>query len=99
MIWTSTVTTGDVEWIYAYRAVGGDDNQSLDQATAQESVNVNDTAPTAINNRMVTSIPLTNTNFAADDTVLWDLFRDGTDAGNTLNAAVTVHDILFEYTT
>ena len=46
--WTATATSGDVEWDFDYRAVGGDDVESLDQAGTQEAVNQNDTAPSAI---------------------------------------------------
>ena len=38
IVWTTTATTGDVELGFAYRAVGGNDAESLDQATAQESL-------------------------------------------------------------
>ena len=97
VVWTTTATTGDVEWDFDYRAVGGNDSESLDQATAQESVNSNDTAPSATDERMEISIALTDGNFAADDTVSFTLFRDGTDAGDTISAAVQIHDLLFEY--
>jgi len=95
--WTSTATSGDVEWDIDYRAIGGDDTESLDQATAQETVNINDTAPSAVNERMTATLVLTSANIVADDTLEWGLFRDGTDGGDTIAAAVTVHDVLFEY--
>ena len=95
--WTATATSGDVEWDFDYRAVGGDDTESLDQATAQESVNQNDTAPSAIHERMTVTLALTAGNFAAGDTVEFELFRDGTDAGDTMAAAAIVHQVLFEY--
>ena len=95
--WTATATSGDVEFDFDYRAVGGDDTESLDQATAQETVNQNDTAPSAVNERMTASLTLTSGNFAAGDTVQFELFRDGTDGGDTMSAAAIVHQILFEY--
>ena len=95
--WTSTATSGDVEWDFDYRAIGGDDTESLDQATAQESVNQNDTAPSAVNERMTASLTLTAGNFAAGDTVEFGIFRDGTDGGDTMSAAAIVHQVLFEY--
>jgi hypothetical protein len=98
IVWTSTATSGDVEFDFDYRAVGGNDTESLDQATAQESVNSNDTAPSATDERMEISISLTDGNFAAGDTVQYKLYRDGADAGDTLAAAVTVHEVFFEYT-
>ena len=97
VVWTTTATSGDVEWDFDYRAVGGNDSESLDQVGTQESVNANDTAPSATDERMEISIALTDGNFAADDTVLFTLFRDGTDGGDTLAAAVQLVDLLFEY--
>ena len=97
IVWTSTATSGDVEWDFDYRAVGGNDSESLDQATAQETVNSNDTAPSAANERMEISIALTDGNFAAGDTVSFILARDGSDAGDTMAAAAIVFEALFEY--
>lgn len=97
VVWTSTAITGDVEWDFDYRAVGGDDAESLDQASAQESVNQNDTAPSATDERMEASLALTASNLAVDDTVEFELFRDGTDAGDTMAAAAVVFDVLFQY--
>jgi hypothetical protein len=97
IVWTSTATSGDVEWDFDYRAVGGNDTESLDQSSAQETVNSNDTAPSAVNERMEISIALTDGNFAAGDTVQFELFRDGTDAGDTMAAAAILHDVYFEY--
>lgn len=97
IVWTSTATSGDVEWDFDYRAVGGNDSESLDQGTAQESVNQNDTAPSATDERMETSIALTDGNFAVDDLVQFELFRDGTDGGDGIAAAVQVHGLYFEY--
>lgn len=95
--WTSTATTGDVEWDFDYRAVGGNDTESLDQATAQESVNQNDTAPSAAHERMVVELSLTDANLAAGDEVEFELFRDGTDAGNTMAAAAILFRASFKY--
>jgi hypothetical protein len=97
VVWTSTATSGDVEWDFDYRAVGGNDLESLDQTGTQQTVNSNDTAPSAANERMEISIALTDGNFAADDTVEFLLARDGTDAGDTMAAAAIVFDVFFEY--
>lgn len=97
VVWTSTATSGDVEWDFDYRAVGGNDSESLDQAGTQESVNANDTAPSAAHERMEISIALTDGNFAVDDEVTFELFRDGTDAGDTMAAAAIVFSVIFEY--
>ena len=98
IIWTAIATSGDVEWDFDYRAVGGNDSESLDQATAQESVNANDTAPSAVNERMELSVALTDGNFAAGDTVEFILARDGTDGGDDMSAAAILIDARFDYT-
>lgn len=97
VVWTTSATSGDVEWDFDYRAVGGDDAESLDQAGTQESVNLNDTAPGAAFRRMETLITLTAGNFAIDDEVTFTFFRDGTDAGDTMAAAALVFQLLWEY--
>jgi hypothetical protein len=86
-----------VEWDFDYRAVGGNDTESMDQSGTQESVNNNDTAPGAAHRRLECELTLTAGNFAADDEVLFTLFRDGTDAGDTMAAAAIVFQVLFEY--
>lgn len=95
--WTSTATSGDVEWDFDYRSVGGDDTESLDQSGTQESVNQNDTAPSAVHERMTATLTLTSGNFTAGDTVEFGFFRDQVDAGDTMAAKALVHDLLFEY--
>ncbi len=95
IVWTSTAITNDVEWDFDYRAVGG--VESLDQSGNQESVNTNTTAPSAINLRTETSISLTDGNFAVDDEVEFELFRDGTDGGDLMAAAAIVFSVMFEY--
>jgi hypothetical protein len=99
IVWTSTATSGDVEWGFAYRAVGGNDAESLDQASAQEALlsGNNDTAPSATDERMEYAIDLTAGNFAAGDTIQWIVSREGADVGDTLAAAVRVYDLFFEY--
>ena len=97
IVWTTTATSGDVEWDFDYRAVGGNDTESLDQTGTQESVNSNDTAPSAAWERLEISIALTDGNFTADDTVLFELFRDGSDAGDTMAAAALIFEAFFEY--
>lgn len=97
IVWTSTATTGDVEWDLDYRAVGGNDTESFDQTGTQESVNANDTAPSAAHERMEITIALTDANFSVDDTVLGELFRDLTDAGDTIADEVILFAVYFEY--
>lgn len=97
IVWSTTLTSGDVEWDIDYRAVGGDDTESLDQAGNQESLNLNDTAPGAANRRMECLITATAGNFAVDDEVEFTLFRDCSDAGDTIAGAVMLFALLFEY--
>lgn len=97
IVWTSTATTGNVVWDFDYRAVGGNDAESLDQATYQESVTVTDAAPGAANRRLEVTIALTAGNFAAGDTVEFALSRDGTDGADTMTAAAILHDVLLRY--
>lgn len=97
VVWTATVTTGNVVWDLDYRAVGGNDSESLDQAGTQESVTVTDAAPGAANRRLEASLSLTSANLAADDTVEFELFRDGADAADTMAASGILFDVLFQY--
>ncbi len=97
IVWTSTVTTGNVVWDFDYRSVGGDNTSSLDQATVQESVTVTDAAPTAANNRLEASVALTASNLAAHDTLQFTLYRDGADAGDTMAAAALLVGAYIEY--
>ena len=97
IVWTATATAGDVEFDFMYRAVGGNDIESLDQAGSQEDVNANDTAPSAVNERMEITIALTDGNFAAGDTVEYFFTRDGTDGGDTMAAAALVFGLFFEF--
>jgi hypothetical protein len=46
VVWTSTATSGNVVWDVDYRAVTGNDTESLDQTLNQESVTVTDAADT-----------------------------------------------------
>jgi hypothetical protein len=95
--WTTTATTNDVRWEFAYRAVGGDDAESLDQSTAQETVTQADTAPSAANEKMTITIDLTSSNLAPGDIVTWRLGRTGTNAGDTLAASAQLWDLRFQY--
>ena len=97
VVWTATATTGDVVWDFDYRAVGGNDTESLDQAGTQEAVTVTDTAPGAVNRRLEASMALTATNLAVDDEVEFELFRDGVAVGDTMAAAAMVFAVFFEY--
>lgn len=99
IIWTSTAITGTCLFAFDYRAIGGDDAESLDQATFQEQIDISDVAPSATDERMNVTGALTAANLAAGDTVEFFFYRDGTTGAPTddLAAAVTVHGLYFEY--
>ncbi len=95
--WSSTATSGNCRWRFTYRAVGGDDAESMDQAGSQEAVSNTDPAGSAANERMTPTISLTAGNFAAGDTVEF-LFERLDDSGtDTLAADVVLHDLIFQY--
>ena len=100
VVWTSGTVAGNIVFDAAYRAVGGSDVESLDQTGQSEQVlgASGISGPYIINERMVTLITLTAANFAAEDTVEYEISRDPTDANDTKAAAITVHGVLFEYT-
>ena len=60
-------------------------------------MNGNDTAPSAVNERMELTIALTDGNFAPGDTVEFFYSRDCTDGGDTMAAAAIVFGVFFEY--
>jgi hypothetical protein len=96
-VWTATVTSGNVAWDCDYRTVGGDDTTSLDQTGNEESITVTDAAPGAAHRRLIPQLSPTSANFAAGETVEFELFRDGADAADTMAASAIVFDLLFQY--
>lgn len=97
VVWTTTATTGNVKFDFDYRAVGGNDTESLDQATFQESLTVTDAAPSATDERMEAEVSLTAANLAVDDLVEFYFTREDGSGTDTIAASVTVHDLLFEW--
>lgn len=93
--WTSQTTSGNFGIEFGYRAVGGNDAESLDQATAQEVVNTTDVAPGAVNRRMEIAVDLTSANLVAGDTVEFYFARD--DSADTLAGVIQVVDLEFQY--
>ena len=94
--WTSTLTSGDVVFDFDYRSIGGDNAESLDQTTHQESLTVTDTAPGAANRRMLATMTLTASNLLAADTLECAICRDGADAADTLAGSVLVHEVILK---
>lgn len=95
--WSASATTNNVVWDFDYRAIGGDDAESLDQATAQEAVTVTDAAPTAAWNLLTPSASLTASNLAAGDLVEFIIARDGASASDTMAAAAVLFGAWFQY--
>lgn len=95
--WTSTATSGNVVWEFAYRAIAGDDAESLDQATAIESPTVTDAAPSATDRLLVASITLTSANLSANELCEFKFSRDGSSGSDTMTAAAQLHALVFEY--
>jgi hypothetical protein len=94
--WSTDQTSGDAVLEIDYRAVGGNDAESLDQAGTQESLSVTDTAPSAAWERMECEVAATGGNFTANDICLFQALRDGT-AADTLAGNVVITNIFFEY--
>jgi len=97
VVWSTNLTTLDVVWDFDYRAVGGNDIESLDQSGFQESVTGTDDSPSAAWERLELSIALTDTNFAADDTVQYQFGLDGLDAAHTFTGNAVLFGLYFEY--
>jgi len=97
IVWTAQTTSGNVVWNFDYRGVGGNDTESLDQATSQETVTVTDAAPGAVNRRLEVSISLTSANLAAGDSVEFFVSRDKSSGSDTMAGAATLWDLELEY--
>ena len=96
VVWSSTATSGNCIWRLTYRAVGGDNAESLDQTSNQQQASVTDAAPGAAWRRLAATIAVTAANFAAGDLVEWLLERDGV-ASDTMAADAYLFDLLFSY--
>lgn len=96
-IWTASLTSGDVVWDFDYRAISGNDTESIDQSGNQESVSVTDTAPSAAWERLTPTVSLTSSNLAAGDTLQFGIFRDGTDAADTMAGTAVLVDLILQY--
>jgi len=95
--WTSIITAGVLGWEFDYRAVGGDDAESYDQSTPQETILLTDDAPTSVNNRLVVVGALTDGNFSPDDDVEFELFRNGAGSLDTLVGDGILKRLFFQY--
>lgn len=98
VVWTSAATAGDVQWDFNFRSVSGNDSESLDQTSETEQETVADVAPSAAFERLESEMTPTNSNFAAGDTVQWELGRDGPNESSSMADETLLIDLLFEYT-
>jgi hypothetical protein len=97
--WSATVTTNVTVFDFEYRAVGGSDAESLDQAGTQESLTITTGSgePSAAWERMEDEFTLTSGNFAVDDIVSFFFARDGTDGADTKASATLIFGLYFQY--
>jgi hypothetical protein len=90
---TTSATTGNGRFRLTYRAVGGDNVESLDQTGNQEQVSVTKAAPGAAHRKVEASFALTSANFAVGD-----LCERLDDTGvDTIAADIVVFALDFEY--
>lgn len=95
--WSTTATSGTADWEFDYTAVTGDDSETFDPNTDQESAGTTDAASGTARRKQTATITLTAGNFAAGDEVLGTLFRDGSES-DTIAANVYVFNAVFQYT-
>ena len=95
VIWAATLTTGDVVFDFDYRAIA--DDESLDQATWQESVTSTKTVDGTARERDTVLITLTSANFTIADTVEFFFGRDGADSADTAAGRAYVFGLFLEY--
>jgi len=96
-IWTASPTSGNVLWGFEYRAIGGDNSESLDQSGTQEDVTVQDAAPGAAFRRLEVTVNLTSGNLAAGDLIQCRIYRDGTSIADDLAGDAYLHFAYLEY--
>lgn len=97
ILWTTTAISGNANFEFAYRDVAGNDAESLDQATAEETVTSGAiAAPGAANRRMETVVNLVSANFAPGSSVPFYFARKGTSL-DTIAAALALASLEFRY--
>jgi hypothetical protein len=97
IVWTATLTSNNIVWDFAYRAVSGDNSESLDQSSAVETVSITDAAPGAANRRLECSTALTAANIDAGDTIQFRLSRDKSSGSDTLAGSGLLVGAEFEF--
>ncbi|MEW5917470.1 MAG: hypothetical protein AB1762_13750 [Gemmatimonadota bacterium] len=95
---SSTITSGNRVWDVDYRAVGGDDAESLDQTGQTEPLSITDAAPTAAHNLLETSVAMARAGIAAGDIIQASVSLDGVDAADTIQGLSYIANVAFRYT-
>lgn len=98
IVWNSTVITGNVAWQFEYNSVGGNNTELLSNSSVQGFPNGAFAASSASGRRKYSTINLTASDFLADDTCEWRLFRLVNDASDTMVGDAFLYDLIFEYT-
>lgn len=91
----TTATAGDWRYEFDYTAIA--DAESTDPSADQESVGATVTVPGTARLLDVQDQSLTAGNFVAGDIVQFSVVRDGTDAADTLAAALYLFAVQFVY--
>ena len=94
---TSSATAGSGVYELEYRAVGGNDVESLDQSSAQETVSGIAPAPTVAVRKNELSMALTDANLAIGDEVEFILSRDNPNVVDNMAADDMLFGAYFEY--
>jgi len=95
LFWTATITSGNVQWLFRYRArAAGED---MDATGQDESVSAADAAPGTAHLLQRHTDVLTEGNFTKGDLVEFYLARDGAAGGDTMAGSAILFEALFEY--
>jgi hypothetical protein len=94
--WTSVGTTGNVYLGFAYRAIAA--GEDMDATGQQEDVASTDAPPGTGDQLQTLELTLTPGNFAADDLVEWEVYRDSSNVGDTHASKITIHLVEIETT-
>jgi hypothetical protein len=95
--WTTSAITGNGCFRFTYRAVTGDNVNSLDQTTQSEQVSVTQPAPGAAQRKRDASFTVTAGNFAAGALIEYLCERFDNAAADTIAADIVVHNAVFKY--
>jgi len=95
--WSFASGSGDVRWAIRFGATG--DNEAIDNAF-QTAIFVNDTAGTANQLQQVLLSTITMpAGIVAGDELQIEVFRQGTDGGDTFTGTARLHGIVIRMTT